>query len=303
MSRFPYPIVDAHHHLWDLDKVHYPWLATKGILRFFGDPAPIQQNYLIKEFLVDIGDLPVEGSVHIQVGADDRQHLLESQTIQFIADRSSLANGIVAFCALESDHLSSSLDQLELLNNFRGIRQIVGRSPTEDKETGTGSLIGNPDWLRGLKELERRSLTFDLQLIPDQMQQIAEVLSHVPELPLALCHCGSPWYRDSAGWRLWEQGLQAIASLPNSYCKISGLSMFDFNWTTDSLRPIIETVLDTFGAERCMFGSNFPVDKLHTSYRRLWMAYLEIVESYQPRLSQQQKESLFKHNCASFYSL
>ena len=79
--------------------------------------------------------------------------------------------------------------------------------------------------------------------------------------------------------------------------------MFDHDWTVDSLRPIIDTVLDVFGAERCMFGSNFPVDKLHTSYESLWLAYLEIVESYHPTLSETQKRALFKDNCAAFYRL
>ena len=300
---FPYPIYDAHHHLWDLEAVHYPWLATKGIVRFFGDPAPIQKNYLVDDLKADIGDLPVEGSVHIQVGADDSQHLLESQTVQSFADASNLANGIVGFCALEDPGRAAMLDALSELPNFRGVRQIIGRSPAEDTQTGTGSLLNNPEWLDGLYELERRSLSFDLQLIPDQMQQAADMLADVPHLSVALCHCGSPWYRDKQGWSLWEAGLRALAELPNVHCKISGLSMFEHDWTIDSLRPIISTVLDIFGAERCMLGSNFPVDKLHTSYERLWFAYLEIVEAFSPVLTEAQKRALFKGNCVAFYKL
>lgn len=300
---FPYPIYDAHHHLWDLDAVHYPWLATKGVMRFFGDPAPIQKNYLVEDLKSDIGKLPVQGSVHIQVGADDAQHLLESQTVQSLADASGLANGIVAFCALEALDRDSMLDSLLELPNFRGVRQIVGRSPEEDKQTGSGSLLNNPEWLEGLYELERRSLSFDLQLIPEQMLLASETFAQVPNLAVAVCHCGSPWYRDNKGWALWKDGLTSLAKLPNIHCKISGLSMFDHYWTVDSLRPIIESALDIFGAERCMFGSNFPVDKLHSSYERLWMAYLEIVESYGLALSEGQKRALFKDNCAAFYRL
>ena len=300
---FPYPICDAHHHLWDLDKVHYPWLATKGIVRFFGDPAPIQKNYLVDDLLIDIAELPVVGSVHIQVGADDQQHLLESQTIQEFADASHLANGIVAFCPLEDKQRGHMLDQLSKLKNFRGVRQIIGRSPKEDKQTGTSTLLSNPDWLEGLRELEQRSLSFDLQLIPDQMQSAASVFTEVPNLRVALCHCGTPWYRDAKGWAMWEEGLRAIAKLPNSHCKISGLSMFEHNWSIDSLRPVVNTVLDIFGPDRCMFGSNFPVDKLHTDYQRLWEAYLDIVNNYSPALTTTQKRNLFKDNCEEFYKL
>jgi predicted TIM-barrel fold metal-dependent hydrolase len=300
---FPYPIIDAHHHLWDLEAVHYPWLAAKGIVRFFGDPAPIQKNYLVDDLKADIGELPVQGSVHIQVGADVNQHLLESQTAQSFADSSNLANGIVAYCQLKDPERNLMLDELAKLDNFRGVRQIVGRSPEEDKQSGTGSLLSDPQWLEGLYELERRSLSFDLQLIPDQMQQAAEVFAQVPNLAVALCHCGSPWYRDEIGWSLWQDGLRSLAEQNNIHCKISGLSMFNHDWTIDSLRPIITTVVNTFGAERCMFGSNFPVDKLHTSYQQLWMAYLEIVDNHKPIISEAQKHALFKDNCSAFYKL
>ena len=303
MSEFPYPIYDAHHHLWDLNAVHYPWLASKGIVRFFGDPAPIQQDYLAEDFRTDIGSLPVEKTVHIQVGAHDTQHLLESQMVQSLADNADVAQAIVGFCALEHEDRNNALDYLQNLANFRGVRQIVGRSPEEDKQTGTGSLLTNKNWHMGLKELEARSLSFDLQLIPMQMQQAAKVFSTVPNLQVAICHGGSPWHRGEPGWSIWRDGLLALASLPNVHCKISGLTMFDHNWTVDSLRPIIETVLSIFGSERCMFGSNFPVDKLHVNYQKLWHVYLAIVQSMTPKLSESELRGLFKDNCARFYKI
>jgi predicted TIM-barrel fold metal-dependent hydrolase len=303
LKKFPFSIYDAHHHLWDLGKVDYPWLAAKGVVRFFGDPSPIQKNYLPSDLIEDFGDLPVKKTVHIQVGADDHQHLLESQTVQQMADDSGLANAIVAFCELEKPTCSTLLDELGKLNNFRGIRQIIGRSPQEDSVTGTDALLQNPRWLEGLVELQKRSLSFDLQLIPDQMQSAAKILSKVPNLRVAVCHCGSPWYRDKQGWAMWKDGLESLAERPNTYCKISGLSMFDHNWTIESLAPVINTVLDIFGPERCMFGSNYPVDKLHTDYARLWYAYLKILEQYQPTLTNNDKRRLFKDNCGVFYNI
>jgi len=211
------------------------------------------------------------------------------------ADQSRFANGIVAFAQLQASDIIEQLDALSELENLRGIRQIVGRSPAEDKATGTGSLIDDPKWLEGLQELTRRGLSFDLQLIPDQMQNVVAVLD-------ALCHCGSPWYRDDKGWDMWRQGLKDIAALPNSMCKISGLSMFDNNWTVESLKPVVENVVNIFGPERVMFGSNFPVDRLHTSYKRLWHAYLQIVEQL-PELTANQKQAMFRDNCVRFYRL
>ena len=306
MQTFPYSIYDAHHHLWDLHKVHYPWLATKGIVRFFGDPAPIQKNYLPADLKADFDHLPVEKTVHIQVGASDEQHLLESQIVQGMSDESGVANAIIAFCQLDNKVRTKQLDELSKLKNFRGIRQIVGRSPEEDTDTGTGALLSNPEWLKGLIELSERSLCFDLQLIPDQMLKAAELIAKVPNLKVALCHCGSPWYLKTQSpdqQRTWEQGISALAALPNVHCKISGLTMFNHDWSTEMITPVIHAVLTAFGAERCMFGSNFPVDKLHANYRDLWFAYLHALDNYQPTLSETQKQALFKFNCKTFYKI
>ena len=301
-----YLMADAHHHLWDLSAVDYPWLQARGVKRFFGDPTPIQKDYLVQNYREDIGELNVTHSVHIQVGAADDQHFAESQSIQAMADlwpESNTANAIVAYCDLESPDVHKQLDQLAELNNLRGIRQIVGRAPEEDAATGTDSLINNPRWLDGLGELEQRGLSFDLQLIPDQMLRVAEVLRQVPNLKVALCHCGSPWYRDERGWNMWKEGLQALADNPNVYCKISGLSMFDHDWQPQTLKPIVDTVVSTFGADRVMCGSNFPVDKLHTNYLRLWQAYIALLEQHPDQISEQELAAMIRSNCLNFYKI
>lgn len=295
----PLIINDAHHHLWDLDAVDYPWLQAKGIKRFFGDPTPIQKNYLPQDIRNDARQLQLEKSVHIQVGAAPDQHIQEAEWVDKMSMLHGLPNASIAYCDLEKNTCSETLDQLQQLGSLRGIRQIVGRSPEEDKSTGTNALLQDPDWLTGLKRLAKRGLSFDLQLIPDQMEDAYQVFSKIEELPVALCHCGSPWYRDAEGWSLWESGLRKLASLPRVTCKISGLGMFDHNWSITSIKPVIETVLEIFDVERCMFGSNFPVDKLHRDYFSIWQAYDEIVRSY----SVDEKQRLFQSNCADFYCI
>ena len=304
MADFPFAIIDAHHHFWDLQKVHYPWLEARGVKRFFGDPTAIQKNYLAQDLRNDFDGLPVGQSVHIQVGAADSQHLAEAQLAQSISDESGLANAIVAFVALENPSRTDAIEQLKQLSNFRGVRQIVGRSPEEDAKSGTGTLLERADWRSGLNLLAENGLSFDLQLIPEQMQVAARLFSGIPELKVALCHCGSPWYNEMSnpkGWALWNEGLETLADLPNVHCKISGLTMFNHNWSIESFMPVISTVIKTFGPDRCMFGSNFPVDKLHASYTDLWHAYLSICRALE--LSDQQMTKLFSSNCSEFYRL
>ena len=286
-------MIDAHHHLWDLSAVHYPWLMAKGVERFFGDPTPIQRDYLLDEFRGDATGF--RASVHIQVGAEDG--LAEAKWVQSVADANSdWPMAQVVFCDLTADDLDAQLDIFQSLSSVRGVRQIVGRSPGEDAATGTNALLGDPRFLDGLREVGRRGLSFDLQLIPDLMEATAKVLEKTPETQVALCHAGSPYDRSSEGLDQWAGHLTLLSELPQITCKLSGLGMFDHAWTTDSIRPIVETCLEQFGPARCMFGSNFPVDRLNTSYARLFDAYRSIVD-------QKDWPQVFHGTAAKFYDL
>lgn len=267
-------MIDAHHHLWDLGAVNYPWLMAKGVERFFGDPTPIQRNYLLDEFRRDAAGF--DGSVHIQVGAADP--MSEAAWVQSIADANpDWPMKQVVFCDLTSPTLPQDLDAIQKLSTVRGLRQIVGRAPGEDAVTGTNGLLDDPAFLAGLQMAGERGLSFDLQLIPELMEKTAAVLAQAPGTPVALCHAGSPHDRSRAGLAEYAQNLGTLSALPQVRCKISGLGMFDHTWRVETIRPIVEICLDQFGAERAMFGSNFPVDSLYSDYATLHAAVAEII--------------------------
>ncbi len=292
-------IVDAHHHLWDLDACHYPWLMARGVTRFFGDPTPIQKNYLVSDLREDAVDYELVASVHVQVGVAPGDELKETAWLQQTGDDDGLPSAIVAFCELDSPDAPHRLAAQLEFSRLRGVRQIIGRSDEEDAITGSGALIDNPLWREHLELVGELGLSFDLQLTPGQVPRVAEALAQAPDTDVALCHCGSPWDQSKAGIESWREGLRLLASLPNVYCKISGLGMFDHDWTVDSIRPIVESCIDIFGTERAMFGSNFPVDKLHASYSQVWSAYEEISAG----LSVQEQALLFGDTARSFYRL
>ncbi len=292
-------IVDAHHHLWDLDACHYPWLMARGVKRFFGDPTPIQKNYLVSDLRDDASDYELAGSVHVQVGVAPGEELRETEWLQQVADTAGLPSAIVAFCELDSPEAPRRLAGQLVSPRLRGVRQIVGRSDEEDAVTGSGALVDNPLWREHLELLGELGLSFDLQLTPGQVPRVAEALAEAPDTDVALCHCGSPWDQSEAGIRSWRSGLRLLASLPNVYCKISGLGMFDHNWTVDSIRPIVESCIEIFGVERSMFASNFPVDKLHAGYSKVWGAYEQITAA----LSPEERERLFCETARSFYRI
>lgn len=287
--------IDAHHHLWDLDAIHYPWLMAKGVERFFGDPTPIQRNYPLDEFRSSAAAAGVGASVHIQVGAEDG--LAEARWVQSVAEANQdwpIAQ--VVFCDLTARNLNEQLDEFQHLSTVRGVRQIVGRAPGEDALTGTNALLDNSRFLAGLQEAGQRGLSFDLQLVPELYDKTARVLAQAPNTKVALCHAGSPHDRSAKGVTAWAKDLRALSDLPHVTCKLSGLGMFDHNWTSESIRPLIETCLAQFGSQRVMFGSNFPVDSLYSDYATLFEAFMTLLPA-------NAKSAVFHDTAHDFYQV
>ena len=284
--------VDAHHHLWDLNAVQYPWLMEDAV-RFFGDPTPIRRDYLLPEFSADAGAEGIGASVHIQVGAADG--MAEAVWVDGVASSATDWPMVqVVFCDLTAPDVAAQLDAFGALNSVVGVRQIVGCAPEEDAKLGTNDLLDDPAFVDGLRLAAARGFSFDLQLIPELMPCMAEIIAQVPELRVVLCHAGSPYDRTVDGIAKWAKYLRHLSALPNVWCKLSGLGMFDHDWTAAKIAPIVGHVLEQFGADRVMFGSNFPVDSLSSDYQTLAQAYRELV----PEMDQ---DAVFGGTAAAFY--
>jgi predicted TIM-barrel fold metal-dependent hydrolase len=148
----------------------------------------------------------------------------------------------------------------------------------------------------GLREAGARGLSFDLQLIPELLEKTAKVLKQAPETPVALCHAGSPYDRSEAGLASWAETLAHLSGLPQVVCKLSGLGMFEHDWTAKTIQPIMAEVIRQFGANRVMFGSNFPVDKLYSDYAKL-------IQAYQTGLNAADHVAVFETTARAFYEL
>lgn len=291
-------IFDAHHHLWSLIACHYPWLMARGARRFFGDPTPIQRDYLIDEFMGDAADFELVGSTHIQVGTKEEDAVIETKWLQDVNSGSGgIPAAIVAFADLRRPDLDRLLSAHSASAAFRGVRQIVGRHPSEDGKTGTAALLDDPRFLRGLKLLERRKLTFDLQLTENQYWGALRLFGHAPELKTVLCHFASPWDLSKGGFRRWRDAMRSFSELPQMSIKFTGFGMFKPNWTVDDVKPFVDTALDLFGPKRCMTGSNFPVDKLYGGYGRMWRAVDALITDSSAR------DRVAIENAMEFYSV
>jgi len=290
--------IDAHHHLWDLAECRHTWLLEPG-QRFFGDPAPIAKNYLVPDFKSDVGNVPIVGSVHIQVGVEEDYSVGETEWLSGQAEQYGLPSAIVAFCDLTSEKAQVEMDRHQAYSRLRGVRQIVGRDAKEDARNGTNELLQSLKFKAGLKSLIERDLSFDLQLTPALLLAAANVFKGVEDLPVALCHTGSLQDFSSDGVAAWQDGLRHFAEVPQAICKVSGFGMFDPEWTIQSIRDYVLRAIDIFTPKRIAFGSNFPVDKLTAAYADTIGAFLNITEGF----SDSERNSMFHHTAKTFYRI
>lgn len=273
-------LVDAHHHLWDLGaNPRYPWLVGPAVPTHFGDYAALRRNYTIDDYLHDAVPAGVVKSVHCEAGWDRTDPAGETRWLQAVADRHGFPHGIVGYVDLSSEHAEATLDAHREQVNFRGVRQTLF-SPTElqSGDLRGAERIRSSRWRRGLGLLRNPGLIFDLQVVPSIMRDAAALARDFDDLVFVITHTGLPLDRTAPGRAAWRSGMQLLAACGNVYVKISGLPMGDWQWTAASLRPWVQMTLELFGPDRCMLGSNFPVDGLHARYGTLMRAYLSVVD-------------------------
>lgn len=295
-------IVDAHHHLWDLERLHYAWLV-EPIDHPVGDYSAIRRSYRIADFLDDAANQPLAKSVHLQAEVDG-DPVAETAWLQSVADDPAsrgMPNGIVAFADLAAADVDDVLARHCAHANMRGIRQMLNHDPDEPRFcfAQRGDLMEDAAWRAGYARLGAHGLSFDMQLWWPQMRAAARLVGDFPDIQVILNHTGMPRRRDSEYIGGWRHGMRQLAARPNVAVKISGLGMFDRNWTTASIRPFVEETIELFGVDRCMFASNFPVDKLMSDYNAIWNAYREITAPY----SADERAKLFHDNAVRLYRL
>jgi predicted TIM-barrel fold metal-dependent hydrolase len=295
------PVIDPHHHLWDLEHNQYPWLQKRPFeRRLEGNVEAIAQDYLLKDYLADARNQNVVKSVHVECGWDPSNPVGETEWLQQLADRHGYPHGIVARATLDAGDVEEVLAGHVSHKNVRGIRHIINWHQDPVKTyVNRPDLITTKAWRHGFSLLRRFGLSFDLQLYPAQMTDAAELAHANPDTLIILNHAGMPVDRDEAGIRRWRRGIQDLAAAPNVAVKISGLGTVDWHWTVERIRPFVLQTIEAFGVSRCMFASNFPVDKLFSDFDTLYGAFREITRSF----SADESRMLFHDNAARLYRL
>lgn len=293
-------IIDAHHHLWDLDHHRYPWLDP-GTPSIVGDTAQIRRNYGPDEYRADAAMFNVAGTVHLDGGFYPLDPVGETRLVQSFHDRFGFPNAIVGAVRLDAEDLDETIRaHLDASPLLRGVRHIVAWH-----EIGRLSYVDRSDWLAderwvaGYRSLADHGLSGDMQIYPSQMAAAAELASDTPGIPMILNQAGMPDGLVTGDFAPWRRGIRRLAENPNVGIKISGFGMLKPDWTLADLRPLVDDILDAFGTDRVMFGSNFPVDKLFGSFERVFAAYFAATEA----LADAERDKLFSGNARRLYRM
>jgi predicted TIM-barrel fold metal-dependent hydrolase len=254
-------VVDAHHHLWDVDVLRYAWLAEPRHSPVLGDYTELARNYLATDYRRDVATVDVIASVHVQAEADDP--VAETRWLSERAAVGGVPSVIVAGCRLEDPAIERRLNEQLEFERVTGVRQMLNWHPQAGySAAASGDLMASPAWRRGYALLERHGLSFDLQVYPHQLTEAAQLAGAYPDTRMMLNHGGLLALRNDAERRERVVGLGVLARQPNVYVKVSGFALAEPHPTLEKMRAWFHELLDLFGSSRCMIGSNLPVEKL-----------------------------------------
>jgi len=297
------PITDAHCHLWDLGMDRHPWLRPKaGAIQALGDLGPIRRNYLVDDYRRDAANQNVVASVHIEAAWDRSDDpLAEIEWLDTLDKSSGVAIRYIGFADLASPDAGAALDRLAQVERCVGVRQMLSWHPTEPARSFAPrpGIADEAEFRRGVALLARHDQLLELMLYPYQAEEAARLACDFPGQTFIVNHCGSPIDRDHDGMARWRQGLKLLGAAPNVKIKISALTAYDSSPTPESLREVALHCIDCFGVDRSMFGSDFPVGRLWTSFDAIFDGFKAIVRDF----SDTEQSALFHDNARRVYRI
>jgi predicted TIM-barrel fold metal-dependent hydrolase len=274
-------ITDAHHHIWR--QADLPWLVGPMRPRIFGPYEAIRRDYPISEFIADISGSGVVKSVYVQANWAPERAGDEVAYVQKAADESGWPHAIVGYADLMAQDVRPALDKLKRYPLMRGIRmQLHWHTNEQYRFARRPDLVDDPTFRRNFAALADYGLSFDLQAFADQMLGAARLASDFPDTTFILQHAGMLENLSEAGRDVWRHAMRVLATQPNVYSKLSGLGTFIHKNDPAHIAWIARETVALFGADRCLYGSNFPIEKLWTAYPALLKAYRAAISGLTP---------------------
>jgi len=296
MAAYQGPVIDTHHHIWLRKDV--AWLADPPIPRMFGDYFGLRRDYPVEEWMHDIVPQGVAKSVHVTAMWGPGRALDETRWVQAVADEHGFPHGIVCNVDLAAADAEAALKAQKQFPNLRGVRQMLywDKEPVR-QGAPRADFCNDPAFRRGFALLEKYGLHFELQVYAGQAVHTVELIKAFPNVPMILVHAGMLTERTPAAIGAWRVALTAMAAFPNLHVKLSGLGMYSHGITYTQARQLIRDTIQIFGIERTIYGSNFPLEKLHASYADFIAVYRKVLAEY----TEAEQRKVLHDNAARFY--
>lgn len=292
------PIVDAHHHIWRQNDL--PWLQGPMVARIFGPYEPIRRDYPIAEYLADIKTSNVVRSVYVQTNWAKNRAVDEAAWVQSVADAEGWPHAIVGYADLLDKNAPDTVAKLAKIPRVCGIRmQLHWHENPLYRFAPIPDVMNDQHFRRNFAFLAAQDFTFDLQVFTSQMADAANLAKEFPGVTFVLQHAGMLENASHEGRAAWREGMQRLADQSNIVSKFSGLGTFIQRNDATHIADVIHETVSIFGAGRCLFGSNFPIEKLWTSYVELVAAHRAALASYDTK----SQRAMLHDNAVRVYKL
>ncbi len=271
-------ILDTHLHLVYKDRLTYPWLA---------DAPQLNRNWTVEDFFAEAVPLGLESALHMEVDVAEPQMAAETE---FVLGLPRIV-GAIANGRPEHADFPAYLERMVALGRVKGIRRLLQFQPP--------GLSTEPHFIENVRRLATHGMTFDICVKSHELHYSPPLIAACPDVQFVLDHCGNPRIAD-AEWESWTVRMEEIARHPNVVCKVSGiLANVDATWTVDQLRPYVEFVIETFGWDRVIWGSDHFVVTLFADLTRWVAATREIISGASP----DEQSKLLHANAERLYGL
>lgn len=272
--------VDAHHHIWR--QADLAWLQGPMVPRIFGEYEPIRRDYPISEYRADVEPVGITKSVYVQTNWPLERVVDEVRWVQAVADETGWPHAIVGSADLLDDGCAAVFaEQARISPLMRGTRlQLHWHENPQYRYAPVPDQMHDPAFRRNLARIADYGWLFELQVFAGQMADAARLAADFPGIPFVLIHAGMLTGDDQATVAAWREGMRRLAAQPNVNVKLSGLGTFIHRVDPAFISFVVRETVGMFGADRCVFGSNFPIEKLWTDFPTLWAAHQAALEPF-----------------------
>jgi L-fuconolactonase len=273
--------IDSHQHFWNYDPVKDAWITE--------EMSVLKRNFAPEDLLPLLQTANIDGTIAVQANQSESENLF----LLSLAEKCPAIAGIVGWLDFRAPDVAKRLAYFKQFGKIRGFRHVVQDEPDD-------RFLLQPNFLRGIGLLREFGFTYDVLIYPNQLLSATDFVQTFPDQPFVIDHIAKPAMK-TREITIWARHMTAIAANPNVHCKISGLiTEADWSsWQVSDFGPYLDVVFDTFGVNRVMFGSDWPVCLLAGTYEQV----LEIVENYTSNRSLEEKDKIFGGNAARFYGV